>query len=203
MYTISLAHWLVIISGLISLSGAIVYIKNILRAKTKPNLVSWSMWALAPLIGTGAALSAGGDVWATVRIFLAGFVPVMIIVFALFKKQSYWKLGRFDYGCGLLSLLALLAWLAADMAKTAILLAAVSDGFAALPTILKAWKYPETETGTAYISGLIAVLLVIPSMPNWSIENSAFQIYLIIANTILIFAVYRRRLKFALTAKAN
>lgn len=29
----------------------------------------------------------------------------------------------------------------------------------------------------------VSVLLVIPSIPNWNIENSAFQVYLVIANT--------------------
>ncbi len=72
------------------------YIRDTLIGKTKPNLVSWSMWALAPLIGTGAAIFAHADLWATVRIFLAGFIPLLVIVASFANKQSYWKLGLFD-----------------------------------------------------------------------------------------------------------
>jgi hypothetical protein len=40
---------------------------------------------------------------------------------------------------------------------------------------------------------LLSVLLVIPSIPEWNIENSAFQVYLLIANIPLVVAVYRHR----------
>ena len=41
-------HWLVVLSVL-STAGASVYIRDTLVGKTKPNRVSWSMWALSPL----------------------------------------------------------------------------------------------------------------------------------------------------------
>ena len=191
--SISLVHWLVILSAAITITGASTYIRSIFIGKTKPNLVTWFLWALAPLIGVGAALSADADLWATIRIFLAGFVPLIIIVISLFKRQSYWKLGWFDFLCGGLSLIALVTWLFIDLPRLAILLAALADGFAALPTIVKAWRYPETENGLLFIASLISTIIIIPSIPNWNIENSAFQIYLVIANILLVFAVYRRR----------
>ena len=87
-------------------------------------------------------------------------------------------------------------WGIIDAPRLVILLAAIEDGFACLPTLKKAWQYPETETGLAYIMSFIAVLIVIPSIPVWNIENASFQIYLLIANTLLLFAVYRKHLLF-------
>ncbi|MCL5667380.1 MAG: hypothetical protein M1383_06445 [Patescibacteria group bacterium] len=188
------SHWLVIISALISLAGSFAYIRNTLKGKTKPNRVSWSLWALAPLIGTGAALSAHADIWATSRTFLAGLIPLMVLLASFLNPQSYWKITKFDMLCGVFSLLAIVVWVFINSSQLAILLAATGDGFAALPTLRKAWKYPETETGLTYAAGLIAVLLVLPSIPRWNIQNSAFQIYLLAINSLLIFAVYRKRL---------
>lgn len=193
---ISFVHWLVVLSAIISVSGASVYIVNTYRGKTQPNLVSWFMWALAPLIGTGAAISAHADPWTTVRIFLAGFLPLLVIIAVFARPQAKWKLTTFDLMCGICSFIALIVWLVIDMPRVAILFAVAGDAFAAIPTIIKSWKYPETETGTAYITSLIAVLLVLPSIPNWNIENSAFQIYLIFCNVILVLAVYRKKFKF-------
>jgi hypothetical protein len=65
--------------------------------------------------------------------------------------------------------------------------------FAALPTVIKAWRYPETETGLTYLASFVSVVLVIPSIPVWNIENSAFQIYLLLVNTLLLVAVYRKK----------
>lgn len=152
------------------------------------------MWALAPLIGTGAALYAGADIWATVRIFLGGFLPLIVIVASLVNPHSYWKLTPFDLLCGAFALAALAAWGVVDSPRLAILLAAIGDGFASIPTLRKAWIFPETETGLTYIASLSAALLIIPSIPIWNIENSAFQIYLMIVNSLLVLAVYRKRL---------
>ena len=191
---ISFVHWLVILSAFVSLIGGTAYIRDTLSGKSKPNRVSWSMWTIAPLIGTAAAISAHADIWVTIRIFLAGFIPLLVFVVSFVNPKSYWKLSTFDFLCGACSVLALIMWGAIDSPRSAILFAAIGDGFAALPTILKAWKYPETETGLNYIMSFVSVLLIIPSIQVWNIENSAFQVYLLIVNTLLIFAVYRKRL---------
>jgi len=188
---LSLAHWLVILSTVLSLSGSFAYIRDMFRGKSKPNLVTWGVWAFAPLIATGAALSASADIWATVRIFMSGFGPLLIFIFAFIIPQSYWKLSKFDFACGGLSLIALFAWLGANSPVLAILLAAIADLLATLPTIIKAWKYPETETVYTYFIGLFTASIVIPAIPVWNIENSAFQIYLLIANTSLFLIVMR------------
>ena len=191
----TLPHVLVMISALITLAGASAYVKNTLSGKTKPNLVSWSLWALAPLIGAAAAMAIGADPWVTVRIFLAGFLPLLVVIASLINPHSYWKLTRFDAICGICSLAAIILWVSLDAARGAIVLAAIGDGFASLPTIRKAWQFPETETGLAFVASLTSTILILPSIPAWNIENSAFQIYLLIVNTILVASVYRKRFK--------
>lgn len=187
------AHWLVVLSAIISIAGASVYIRDTLQGKSKPNRVTWGMWGLSPLIGVGAALSANADIWTTVRIFLAGFLPLLVFIASFFNPKSYWKLTFFDFLCGACSVLALVVWGITSSPIFAILIAATGDGFATLPTLKKAWAHPETETGVTYIAGFVSVLLIIPSIPVWNIENSAFQIYLLIANALLLLVVYRKR----------
>lgn len=181
-----------VLSLIIGLAGDYTYIRDTLTGRSKPNRVSWFMWSIAPLIGVGAALSAHSDPWVTSRIFLAGFLPLIVFIASFVNKKSYWKLTTFDFICGACSAAALIAWLLADSPSIAVLLAAIGDGFAALPTIRKAWKNPETETGTLFIASLIGTFLVLPSIPKWDIVNSAFQIYLLLVNTTLIIAIYRK-----------
>ncbi len=190
-FGLSLAHWLVVLSAVLSLSGSLAYIRDMVRGKSKPNLVTWGLWAFAPLIATGAALSAHADGWATVRIVVSGVGPLLVFLVGLVTTQSYWKLSKFDYICGGLSLIALFAWLGASAPLAAILLAAIADVIATLPTVVKAWKYPKTETFYTYCIGLFTASLVIPAIPVWNIENAAFQVYLLVANTSLFFIVLR------------
>lgn len=188
---LSLSQWLVILSAVLGLTGAVAYIRDMFLGKSEPNLVTWGLWAFAPLIATGAALSAQANIWSTVRIFMSGFGPLLVFIFAFITRQSYWKLSKFDYACGVLSIVALIVWIGADSPVTAILVAAVADLLATLPTILKAWKYPQTETLYTYFIGLFTASIVIPAIPVWNIENSAFQVYLLIANTFLFALVLR------------
>lgn len=194
LLNISLAHWLVIVSACLSLTGTFAYIRDMFKGKSKPNLVTWGLWAFAPLVATGAAIASDADAWATLRIFMAGFGSLLIFIFAFILNQSHWKLSRFDYACGACSLMALFVWFGANSPLIAILLLAIADLLATLPTIIKAWKYPETETLYTYFIGLFTASIVIPAIPVWNIENSAFQIYLVLANTTLFLAVVRNYL---------
>ena len=187
-------HWLVILSVVISVSGSFAYIKDTLKGKSKPNRVSWFLWALAPFVATGAAIYSGADLWATVRIFTSGFLLLIVFIASFFNKQSYWKLNIFDLICGFFSVLALIVWAVTNSPITAILLVVIGDGFASLPTILKAWKYPETETGITFVMSLVATIIILPSIPIWNIQNSAFQVYLLLVNVVIIFSIYRKRI---------
>lgn len=81
---------------MIAVAGCYAYIRDTIAGRTKPNLVSWFLWALAPLIGVAAALSSDADVWATVRVFFAGFLPLIVFLVSLFNRHSYWKVTRLD-----------------------------------------------------------------------------------------------------------
>ncbi len=196
MLGLSWVHWLVILSALISIFGAFFYIRDTLTGKTKPNRVTWSLWAAAPLIGAAAAITSGADVWAIVRVFLAGFMPLLVFLASFANRQSYWRLNKFDLGCGALSVAALIVWAVADSPRSAIVLAAAADGFAAIPTLTKAWRFPETETGAMFLGSFLSSVLVMPSIPVWNIENAAFTVYLASASAAMMFVIYRKQLGF-------
>lgn len=184
---------LILISIALSLYGSYNYVYDTIKGTTRPNRVSQSLWAIAPLIGVGAAISSGAPWMTTVRTFMAGFVPLIILIASFANKNGYWKTTKFDYFCGLFSVIALIMWLVVDLPVYAVLLAAVADLFAAVPTIKKSWTNPESETGIAYIMSLISVLVILPTIKVFDIQNTAFQIYLLIVNVIIIFSIYRKQ----------
>jgi hypothetical protein len=199
MFDLPLVHVLVVLSAIIMVIGAYAYLRDTLAGLTKPNRVSWFLWALAPLISVGAALESDADIWASVRVIVGGIVPFVIFLSSFINRESYWKLTRFDFGCGLLSLLALFFWSVADSPLTAIMLASAANTFASVPTFIKAWKYPETETRLIFTTSFVSVAIILPAIPVWNIENSAFQISLLVTTGLLLFAVYRKDLGFVRT----
>ncbi|MBT3430170.1 MAG: hypothetical protein HN428_07070 [Proteobacteria bacterium] len=183
---------LVVISALLLFWGGYDYLRDTLAGKTKPNRVSWSLWALAPLISLGAAFDADADVWASIRVLVGGIVPAVIFLASFINKNSYWRLGRFDWFCGGLSLVALFFWQFADSPLVAVLLATTANTFASVPTFIKAWNYPETESRLIFIMSFLSAVLIIPAIPVWTIANSAFQIGLMLTTAAMVLAIYRK-----------
>jgi len=186
-------QYLVLLGALVNLLGCLAYLKETFRGETKPNRVSWLIWFIAPLIATAAALSNGVR-WAVVPTFMAGFGPLIVFIASFASKKAYWKLMRIDYICGLFSILALIFWAITKDAVVAIWFSIASDGFAVIPTVTKAWKYPETETGLAYMSGLFSALTSFAAIKVWNFSGYGFAVYLVVANTILILSVYHKKL---------
>jgi len=187
-------HSLVIISALLILWGGYAYFRDTLVGRTKPNRVSWFLWALAPLVSFGAAFSVDADIWASVRVLVGGVASGVIFLDSFFNRESYWKLTWFDWFCGGLSLTALLFWQLASSPLIAVLLATAANTFASIPTFIKAWNFPETETRLIFVNRFLSTVLIIPAIPVWNIANSAFQIGLMLTTGVMLVAVYRKDL---------
>ena len=166
------------------------YIIDTLKGKTKPNRISWLLWAIAPMIATIAAISDGVGL-ATLPVFMAGFGPMLVLIASFINKNSYWKLEKYDYLCGGFSILALILWGITKEPTVAIIFALISDGFASIPTIIKSWKAPETETYTTYALGVVGVSTSFLIMENFSLSEIAFPIYLLILNSSLTLIIIR------------
>ncbi len=171
---ISMLKYLVLVGVVVQLAGVFSYMRDTLRGKTKPNKVTWFMWSIAPLIATAAAL--------------------LVFISSFFNPKAYWKLEKFDYVCGIFSLLALILWGITQEPIVAIIFAMASDGIAAIPTLVKAWSYPDTETSTPYTTGMFNALTGFAAIPVWTFNQYAFPIYLVFINATLLFTIYRKRI---------
>lgn len=185
---------IIYIGVLINLVGILYYIRTIFSSGTKPNLVSWFIWMLAPFVGVFLQLKAGAGL-STLGVFMAGFGPLFVVIFSLFKKNAFWKINIFDIVCGIFSLLALILYVLTNNLAISILFAILSDGLAAIPTIIKSWKFPETESGSTYFGGILNNILALLIIKNWIFPIYSFSFYFIIINSIIIFAIYRKKLR--------
>jgi hypothetical protein len=183
---------IVYLSFLISIPGCYFYIKGILIGKIRPNLVTWFFWTLAPLVGVYLQLKAGAGL-SILPVFLAGFFPLIIFLVALAKKNNYWKVTVFDILCGVFSLIALILWILTHKTSISLLFAILSDGLAAIPTLIKSWKFPETESAIGYTPGVINNILGLLIIKDWRFSIYSFSIYFIVLNTTLIIFILRKK----------
>lgn len=177
----------------ITLITTFLYVKNIFYGNTKPNLVSWFIWMFAPFVGFFLQLKAGAGL-SSLAVLMSGFCPFLVVVFSLFKKNAFWKIQSFDLLCGFFSLIAIILYLSTNNLGISIFFAILSDLLAYIPTFIKSWKYPETETGSVYISGIINSVLALLTIKNWIFTIYSFPIYLVLANLLEVYFIYRKRI---------
>ena len=176
-----------------SVIGYFFYFKDIFLGTTKPNLVSLFLWLLGPFLGVFFQLKAGAGL-SVIPIFLAGFGPLLVVLFSIFRKNAYWKLNIFDVICGVFSVLALILYFLTHNLAVSIIFAILSDLFAFIPTYIKGWRFPETETATVYLAGIFNNILGLLIIKNWSFTIYSFGLYLVVANVIMVYFLYRKKI---------
>lgn len=164
--------------------GSLKYIIETLKGRVKPNRVTFFLWALAPLIAFAAEIKEGVGIQSLMT-FGIGFFPLLILIASFVNKKAEWKLGTFDYICGFLSLIGLALWYVTKNGNTAIAFAIIADALAALPTIVKAYKYPETESMWAYLATFISAVITVSTIKVWNFAHYAFPIDTVLINLLM------------------
>jgi hypothetical protein len=121
-----------------------------------------------------------------------GLCPLLIFLASFVNKQAEWKLTRFDITCGALSLLGLAAWQITKVGDVAIASSIIADGLAAIPTVVKAYKFPETETPWPWIAAAISGLFTTLTITNWTFANYGFPIYIFLIDILIYLLVQFR-----------
>jgi hypothetical protein len=182
----------IIVGTLIGAAGSLAYLINTVKGKVKPNRVSFLLWSIAPLIAFFAQIQQGVGL-AAFMTFSTGFLPLTVFIASFVNKQAEWKLTRFDLLCGILSFVGLALWMITRVGNVAIFFSIVADGLAAIPTIVKAYHYPDTELAWPWIATVFGVILTLLTLTTLNFANSGFILYILVVN-VLIYVLVQFRL---------
>lgn len=158
--------------------GAAFYLRDTLRGTTQPNRVTWLLWAVAPLLA--AAIEFGDGVGLrTLPTFMVGFMPLLIFVASFRDPGAVWRVRRLDYACGLMSVVGTAVWLVSRNGVLAICAAMAADFLAGVPTLMKSWTFPQTETVHTYIGAVVSMGILLLTIQHWTFEVAAFPAFIL------------------------
>jgi hypothetical protein len=167
----------------IGAAGALVYLRDTLRGTTQPNRVTWLLWAVAPLLAAAVELNQGVGLQA-LPTFMVGFMPLLIFIASFHNSAAVWKVRRMDYACGAVSVIGTIVWLATRNGVLAISAAIAADFLAGVPTLMKSWTHPQTETVHSYIGALISMIILLLTVDHWTFDVVAFPIFVACMATV-------------------
>ena len=182
----------IIIGALLGAAGSFAYLVDTVKGKVKPNRVSFLLWSIAPLIAFAAQIKQGVGL-ESLMTFSTGFLPLTVFIASFVNKKAEWKITKFDLICGVLSILGLILWLVTKVGNIAITFSILADALAAIPTLVKAYKYPDTELAWPWIATVFGVILTLLTLNRLTFANSGFIIYILLVNT-LIFSLVQFRI---------
>lgn len=184
---------LAIIGGLIAAFSTVPYLIDIVRKKTKPNIVTWFTWTLLTAIATAAAFAAHEPRTALLTLGSAICTGAVVV---LGLRHGIAKLSLFDALCQAGAVVGLILWLIFNDPSIAIFFSLAIDFVVMLPTLRHSWLSPQEETWQTYMIGVVSALFTIASLSKFNFVSLAFPVYLFLADLLIaILVIYKRRQK--------
>lgn len=177
----------------IYIAGYYFYIKDIFLGDTRPNLVSWLLWVLGPIVGAFLQFKGGAGL-SLLPILVGGLGPLTIVGIFLWRKNGFWKITLFDIICGVFSMIAILIYVITHNLSFSIIFAILSDALGFIPTYKKSWTNPESESWGMYAASALFNVIGVLTIRSWSFPIYSFGIYLVIGNLLQLVIMYRRKI---------
>ena len=106
-------------------------------------------------------------------------MPLLIFIASFHNPAAVWRIGRLDYVCGALSVAGTVGWLVTRSGVVAIVAAIVADLLAGIPTLVKSWTDPETESVSAYLGAFLNAAILLLTVTDWTTAVVAFPLYIV------------------------
>ena len=144
------------VSGILAVLAYVPYLRDTRRGRTTPSRTSWGIFAALSLINIAnqLALGATNSVWVVV-----GFAFSSVVIFVASIRRGVGGFAALDVACVAVSLAGLTAWLVLQTPTIwlACNLAIASAGL--VPTVVKAFHDPESETLVTWLVGGVSSVL--------------------------------------------
>ncbi|MGB5105151.1 MAG: hypothetical protein WBP42_00390 [Candidatus Zixiibacteriota bacterium] len=181
-----------IIGAIIGSVGGLYYLYDTITGKAQPNRVTWLLWGIFPLVIFVAQRAQGVESisWTS---FVAGLMPLLIVAASFFNKKAYWKSDPRDYYLMAAAIIGIILWAITDNPNLALLFSLLADMLAAIPTLIKSYRHPQSESWIGYAISAVGFGISLLSVQSYNIESTAFVAYVFILNGALAVMAVRGR----------
>lgn len=181
-----------ILALLLNFIGYIPYIRDIFRKKVKPHKITWGIWLILTTIAAiNQVLNQGGYS----SLFFISTTFLVAITFILSLKYGMGGASKIDRICLILAIILFIYWITLKETHLSTIFAVIIDGIGAIPTAIKTYHHPETETYPQWVLAGIAGLLTMLSVPRIDWILIIYPLYVLFMNAAIVIIKYFKEKK--------
>ena len=183
---------LVFIAVIMSIVGNIPYLIDVIKKRIKPHPYTWFIWSIVSAVTFFGALVKGGGI-GTIPTAFAEIFTIIIFLFSL--QYGFRNINKIDNYFLAFSLIGLIPWIITKDPTISVITVVSIDVIAFIPTLIKTYKYPETETSILYSMNVTRHILTLMTLRTHNIATSLHSIMMIITNITMTSFILRKNKK--------
>lgn len=188
-----LPEYFIYIAASIRILAGLLYIKSILKGKTRPSAVSWLIWSVSPFIAFFAATFSEGFKLASLVTLALGISPLLVFITASVTKNHLFKLTLPDLICGILAIISLICWLITKNPILTISFAILADLISTIPTLKKSYYYPDTEYAPTYSLAILAMSITLLANKETTSYSLIYPTYILLMNLLVASIIITKK----------
>ena len=180
-----------LLGALLAIGSVVPYLIDIIKRKTRPNIVSWITWTILTAIATAAAFAAH-EPRSAILTLATSLGTLSVVLLGL--KYGIAKFTLFDGICQTAAIIGLILWFVFNSPLIALVASLGVDFIGLLPTLRHSWLKPGEETWQAFGIAFFASAFTIASIKTFTVTGLLFPVYLTLADgSLALMLIYRRR----------
>lgn len=177
---------LAIVAGLVAVIAVLPYLRDTIKGKTRPNVVTWFTWSLLNFITCIAAI-AGHAVQTGIFAGAVGLATVLVTISGL--RYGLKKYTPLDVTCQVLAIVGIVLWRLSGDPATAIMFTILASFIGTIPTYRHAWMSPREETWQTFAIDGCSALIAVAAIEQVSIASLAYPLYIAASDTSLVTVI--------------
>jgi hypothetical protein len=180
----------VIIASVLALIGNIPYLTDVIRRRIQPHPYTWLVWSIVSAVTFSGQVIKGGGIGSIPTGIAEGFT---IIIFLFSLRYGFKDIARRDTYFLIAALLGLIPWALTNDPTFSVVIVVSIDVIAFIPTLMKAWRRPQSETPILFIMNVLRHLLTLYSLGAYNIATMLHSLAMIVMNSIMVLFLLRKK----------
>lgn len=168
----------------------VMYVRDVIKKKVKPSVLSWFGWALLMGVGMFSQIVESGLEYSQLGVIVCTFGCIAIGVTALILKN--YSLKKIDWYILAAGLFCLVLYAVSNNAWLTTIYSITADFIIAIPTLIKVFANPETEKSKAWYISFVSWSLTLVLCFNHDLLYALFPIYLFTFCSAIIILMNRK-----------